>query len=283
MAAFPEIRAPDRRIRVGVLLDSMVLRTWEYVMLERISRSTYAKLTTVCFTENPASQPGSADGRDGSPGLLTMLLRPVYRALEAKIRCDNDALAARDATAFLSEIPSIAAAPSSDAPVDLWLQLGRPQVGDPVHAAARYGVWSLRHAPYDRADTGFWPVYYEWPVVESILVADVHDGQMVLARSWTGTNRFSAKLQCQRAPLENVVDGPEKVRATARARPPGDVWQGLPGSRFRLRNESNRTAPRLRAISAATSGAVRTISCFAASISTAGCCWCMPVKNPQHP
>lgn len=199
-------------------------------MLERIADSDYAELALVVVPPTTKTRPGLAE-LEPRPHSTTALrtaidssLLAIYRALEAKVVSERDAFALVNGNSVLHRIPKIeATTPTPESspgqaltlslrgilppregqdgggPIDVFIQLGAPELAAHAAAAARYGVWSLKHArcePGDAAAAGFWPVCQEWPVIESqILVWNpITQHTTILTRSFTGINRFAVKL-----------------------------------------------------------------------------------------
>ena len=206
----------SEKVRVGVMLDALELYAWEGRMLERVAESDYAELVVVatCGDARTPRQWIDAEGFERRSGAaLGAPLAKIYRSLEAKIQCEHDAFEAHDSRALLEHMPIVVGqntprstwATCTEADLqriagyrlDVWIRLGARDWAPETAAAAAHGVWSLHHTHCDSHGaeaSAFWPVYYDWPVTESVVRRGDGADAPVLARTYTGTNRYSVKL-----------------------------------------------------------------------------------------
>ena len=72
-----------RKVRVGLLLDSVIVPAWTHRMLERIARSDYAELRLVVVNDRPQEGRKSFGTRlrDSGP----MALYVLYRRFEDRV------------------------------------------------------------------------------------------------------------------------------------------------------------------------------------------------------
>lgn len=204
-------------LRLGLLVDSIEFYAWEAAMLQRISDSGVAEIVLIVLSDPPKPRLSAAlDPHPRHGDLLRAvtgaLLLKIYRVLEAKITCEGDAFQFRE-TLILKDIRRISI-PATVKPdngrlanalgeireldLDVIVQLGAAELSTAISAAAKYGVWSLRHthcASGDAMAAGFWPVYGRWPFIESRVEVVAASGESVtVAHSCTGANPYSVKL-----------------------------------------------------------------------------------------
>jgi hypothetical protein len=214
-AETPDVAVPAAaKLRIGVVLAGSRLRAWEASMLERIRNSDHAEIAAALLPrarDDRADSPGLPEAPNGAGRVLRRPLHALAAALEAKIACERDAFAWADTSAVLAGVQTIEADSRGGrlepGPVDLrridalgvdvWVHLGGPYPGAALQASAPHGLWRLTHGgrpAHDAAAAGFWPVCLDATTIESALVADEAGRSTVLARSVTGTNRYSVKL-----------------------------------------------------------------------------------------
>lgn len=230
----------DGKLRIGLLLDGVEVRAWQYVMLERIVLSHYAELVVVVLPDSVKTEGACLDEPQLPADTLWQRiaawpLLTTYRLLEAKIAVEPDACAAKDARALLQEIPKIplnvrngdvdAATEAIDQlstyKLDVLLELRARERLAELAAACKYGVWWLQHdggTSKDRVPDGFWAVRAGRPVMETILWACNSGGRppTALARSWSGTNPFSVKLNRSLLYWKTLSLVPRKLEALHR-------------------------------------------------------------------
>lgn len=208
------------KLRVGLLMDSLDLWAWEWTMLKRIMESNYAELSLIVLsgkagslTRHHATLTTNSSLALHSPA--TWILQAIYRMLEAKTHCECDAFTVVDGRTLLSGLPILKITPvyaeqaaycSADDldrigsfHLDVLFPLALRKVRGDIATAAKYGVWFFSTADYESeqgAPPGFWEVYFGWPTSAMVLRTLNKDSRpnRVLARSVSGTNRFSVKL-----------------------------------------------------------------------------------------
>ncbi|MBI3927729.1 MAG: hypothetical protein HY319_19470 [Armatimonadetes bacterium] len=200
--------SPVRRVlRIGLLLDSLVVPAWKKRLLEEVIRSPWAEMVLVVL--NAADPTGPA-----APPRQRFLYR-AYSALDRRLfRGRPDAFAPTDLRPLLEGVQQLCVTPRrtrfSDyfpEPVleelraldlDVLIRLGFRILRGELLATPRFGVWSIHHGD-NRVNRGgppgFWETVGDWPLTGSvvqILSEDLDNGR-VLARSWTTTDSLSVQ------------------------------------------------------------------------------------------
>ncbi len=209
--------SPTKRLplRIGLLLDSFVQRTWIHQVISEIQSSGFAEVVVVIKNEASESQE--------SPGRLksywrnrAFLLYALYGKIdERRVKVTPDAFEPVDLKPLLGETPVIPVTPQmkkysdwfpEDAlkqireyDLDVALSFGFRILKGEALNIARHGVWSFHHGDnlVNRGGpAGFWEVMEGLPVTGSILqilTEDLDNGR-VIYRSWSPTaDRLSVK------------------------------------------------------------------------------------------
>lgn len=199
----------DKKLRMGLLLDSVLLTAWEYTAIERMICSGCAEVALVILPEKPQQNTGSLlSSLRGDP---KHWLYRVFNFVDEKlfVRRSN-ALAQVDASAYLSNVSVIKVNPinengeqyflASDVDrikshqLDILIKLGLGKLKGEVLSAARYGVWAYRWGDRRKIKeglTGFWEVAERWPETGAALEQRTPDGHQTLFESWFFNYPFS--------------------------------------------------------------------------------------------
>jgi hypothetical protein len=201
-----------RKLRIGILIDSVQQPAWVRTMLERIAHSDHAELSLV--VQNEASRP-----RLGLLGKLRthhrIFMYLLLERLEARLfRLEPDAFAMGSIEALIEGLPRIGVSPRQGEfsdwiegesldeirsyDVDVLLRLGFRILRGGILQAARHGVWSFHHGDNHvnrGGPAGFWEVYERHPATGSILqiLNEDLDNGIVLDRSWSATDPLSIR------------------------------------------------------------------------------------------
>lgn len=201
------------KLRVGLLLDSLVVPAWVHEMLATIRESSYADIALIVLNDS-----GETDRRGLFARILgswSTILYAAYGRLEAKLfPLDPDAFERRNATGLLDGVPLIRVKPhrtthSDRIPdddiakiktheIDVFIRLGFRILRGGILQAAKYGVWSYHHGDSDvnrGGPPGFWEVFEGHPVTGSILqiLTEDLDNGVVLYRSQSVTDPLSVR------------------------------------------------------------------------------------------
>lgn len=198
----------ERRLRLGILLDSYDVPAWAYHALMRLAGSGCAEFSLVILNAAQAPQRSRlAKLWAGRHELAYNVFDRIDRRLFVKT---PDALAPKSLRALLVGVPAIQVKTTREggshyfAPtdaqrvkeygLDVLIQMGFGPLQGAILAAARYGVWSYRHGDgkrYRGSPPGYWEVVEECPETGSTLCIQGHGLEKVAYRSWTPTFRFS--------------------------------------------------------------------------------------------
>ncbi len=204
------------KLRIGLLLNDMMVCAWVHRMVEIINSSHYASVELVVLN-------GAQSGTKTSllkkiknsykkiiPVVTNRLLDIAERKFVERGTFLPDAFALRDLSELIQDVPivevkpvqkrvsdyfreeDIAAIKQHD--VDLLVRVGFRILRGDILQAARYGVWSYHHGDnvLNRGGpAGFWEVMEGWPETGSmlqILSEDIDNGK-VLYRSYSCTQQ----------------------------------------------------------------------------------------------
>jgi hypothetical protein len=200
-----------RKVRVGLLVDSLTAPAWMHVMIERIVRSSYAEIVVVVRDASPSKPRPPAWRR--ALNYRNHLLYLAYRKLDRKIfQPQPDAFAPRDLGPLLQSVPVVEVVPErkkfsdrfSDSDlarleacdVDVLVRLGFRILRGEILNLPRCGVWSFHHGDPDFFRGGpacAWEVFLGHPTTGSVLqiLNEELDGGLVLYRSQSCTDTVS--------------------------------------------------------------------------------------------
>lgn len=199
----------NKKLRIGVLLDSFDIPLWAYSMLESIQQSGYAEVSLVVMNSAPHVQSKYFELRN----LFTKrrkLFYLSYLALERKLFRNNpDAFATKNAASLLAAAQQVNVTPRKTVysdyiegekldiirqhGADVLIRLGFRILRGGILQASRLGVWSYHHgdiSAYRGHPPGFWEMMERQPVmgcVLQILTEDLDNGP-VLYRSFSSIN-----------------------------------------------------------------------------------------------
>ena len=225
---YRESRAARPPLRVGLLLDSMVLPRVFADILQHIERSNFAKLALIVV--NAAAAP-AAPRRSVVTRAMNLvrdrahrrhLLYGLYQKWDRRhIVPDDDPLAPVDcadrlagietvavtpiATRFVHRFPEPALARIRAANLDVLLRFGFNILRGGILDAARYGVWSYHHGDNDRYRGGppyFWELYERHPISGAVLqvLTEELDAGLVIGKGYFATAQSSSVASNRLAP-----------------------------------------------------------------------------------
>lgn len=222
----------SRKLRVGLLLDSLTLRAWQYEMLRQIVGSDYADIALLVLKGNTREQRGPLRSRLWS--YYSSILYRIYRKLE---RCrpvgKSDGFVLKDGRDLLRDIPAMTVMPRTGRysdwlseedvdkikshNLDVLIRLGFRILRGGVLKAAAYGVWSYHHGDSQTArggPPGFWEVFENSPVIGSTLqiLDDTLDGGRILFRSVASTDTLSVRRTCNNYYWKTLAFIPRKLK-----------------------------------------------------------------------
>ncbi len=203
----------DGRLRVGLLMDSLVLPAWAYETLVTVQQSAYATFQLIVL--NDSSAPNNRNLFSKVVLNWHSILYLAYRKLDDRMFARApDAFEPRNAADLLRDIPVIRVTPKRSKHsdwfqdddverigtyhIDVFVRLGFRILRGRILQTARYGVWSYHHGDNTvnrGGPPGFWEVLEGHAVTGSILqrVSEDLDNGTVLSRSFSATDQLSVR------------------------------------------------------------------------------------------
>ena len=201
----------EKKIRVGILLDSYLLEAWVYTMLEVINRSDYASLELVLLNEN---QDEKKSFRENILSHGNKLCYNAYVKLEERASQPSPAFTVVDARNLLRNVPVLGIKSKTgnnsdwfqdqdierikESNLDVIIWCGFRMLAGDILKAAKYGVWSYNYA--DSAvirggPPGFWETFERMGERGAILqiLSENPDNGIVLYRSFLPCNFSSVR------------------------------------------------------------------------------------------
>ena len=200
----------ERKIRVGLLLDSTDVPYWQYLLVKRLTESEYASVVLMIQKQSQAQKRSLwRKILENRKNLFYIL----YITLEQRlIRPTPNAFEVCSLSTLLKEVPlmkvetiqskfsdrfkpeDIDSIVRSD--LDVLIRFGFGILRGGILNAAKYGIWSYHHGDnvVNRGGpAGTWEVLEQWPVTGSILqiLTDELDAGKVLYRSYSQTDQRS--------------------------------------------------------------------------------------------
>jgi hypothetical protein len=197
-----------QKLRIGLLLDSFDIPTWEYVMLEKIIKSDFSTIELIVLNENKKEKVALLTKIVNNN--LKTLFYIAYCQFENKLcKCSPNAFEKIESKGLLADIPTLEVSPRQTAlfdliehedivkiksfNIDVFIRLGfRILRGEILHAS-RFGIWSYHHGDNQvirGGPSGFWEVFEKHLVTGTtlqILTEDLDNGT-VIYRSYSSTD-----------------------------------------------------------------------------------------------
>lgn len=240
----------DRKLRVGILLDSMTITAWVFCLLETILQSDYSEIVLVVLN-TPAQDKRSFWER--LKYFLDHCLYTYYRKIDKmRFKAKPDAFEHTNASELLSGIPVFQVNPRrtkfsdyivdqdiaeiNKYEVDVFIRLGFRILRDKILKAAKFGIWSYHHGDncLNRGGpAGFWEVLNNDPVTGSILqiISEDLDNGLLLYTSYSATHYISVNLNMNNFYWKTLSFIPRKLQ---------EMHRIGPESFFNKINEQNR-------------------------------------------
>lgn len=203
----------QKKLKLGLLLDSLVIPAWFHLSIERIVNSGCAQFSLIVL---------NADGQKlgGAPRKLSLLRRNKKNiAYELLNRIDKkiffrepDAFRPVPVQDLLPDVPSVSITPFHDRNVDVFrhedldmlrtldldilIKLGFQNLHSSINSVARYGIWSYDHRDnrlFRGGPPGFWEAVENWPstgITLSMTNEEFPDGRVIF-RSQIMTFKYS--------------------------------------------------------------------------------------------
>jgi hypothetical protein len=215
----------EKLLKVGLILDSLQVPAWVYLMLEKIEQGEDARISLLILT-GPGSTP--------TPKKKEPLIYQLYLKAESKLsKPVPDALGKRGVQSLTANLPILSWQPfqneeNIDFPpeiiaqirsfdLDVLINLSSKQLrGDGIRTA-RFGVWYYAPGDPQRTRTrppGFWEVFENQPVTRTALyqVVDEKSPGRILYQSFSATDPLSVRGNCNRFLWKSASFVPRKLR-----------------------------------------------------------------------
>lgn len=191
-----------KKLKLGLLLDSLNIPAWKYAVLERLQQEGYSEFRLVVLNE--------AFGMEKNTG--NWLYKKFLTFEKKQFKVQPDAFENVDANLLLVNIPVLKVRPNSSKSahrlmeedvtnirennLDILIQLGFKNLQGEILSAARFGVWSIHHGDiqmYGSFPEGIWEVLERQPVTGSILhiLGNNLNGRKIISKSYSHTDQNS--------------------------------------------------------------------------------------------
>jgi len=198
-------------LRIGLLLNSDTVPFWVNVLLDEISRNSYAEVALKIYDNGP-DQVNSKPRKSIADRIILKTAVKLHEHLAESPSRLKSALLESKLTPVLDDVPSLHADTqktrwtdqfnSDDIKtieshkLDVIIRIGFRILDGDILTVARHGVWSLHHGDNRCARGGppaFWETMQSWDTVGSVLqrlTNDIDNG-LVLCRGHAHVYRFS--------------------------------------------------------------------------------------------
>lgn len=202
-----------RKLRVGLLLNSLTVTAWHKRMLERIQESQYAEISLLIVDASPQADALLETPRNATLArrLRRLLTRPLIAFRNRLDRTGHlpDPFEACAIDAIVASAETIEVIPERKGAIDrisagdlerirahgpdIIVRLGFRILRGEILSVARYGTWSFHHGD-NRVKRGlppgFWEVYEKETCIGCVLqvLSERLDGGLILARTWSSVH-----------------------------------------------------------------------------------------------
>jgi hypothetical protein len=163
----------DRKLRLGILLDSFHVPAWTYRSIERIVNSTHSEFSIVILNESANIKSGDHRVWKNKNTIIYQFLNTVDEKIFLR---NQNAVELKDVKELLSSVPIIKVTPVKKGSIfffehsdiekisalglDILIKNGFETLQGDILSASRYGVWSYCFEGYPE---GFWEVVETLP------------------------------------------------------------------------------------------------------------------------
>ncbi|MBX2836348.1 MAG: hypothetical protein KTR35_05805 [Gammaproteobacteria bacterium] len=216
-------------LRIGILVDSEQVATWQYQLLERLISSRSAEVVLTVVRQNHQTPDSESNRGHFGYRLLLQYLRWDHRRFRGK----GDPFALRELRDLQASFDTIFVQPQTSQWIDTFsdhdveeiknhnldiiIRLGFRILHGDILNAARYGVWSYHHGDNSinrGGPPGFWEVYENQNCIGltlQLLNEELDDG-LVLAKSILATDKFSVNRTKESVYWRSTDVLPRKIR-----------------------------------------------------------------------
>jgi len=202
----------NRKLRIGLLMDTATMPAWSFRMVEEIVHSDYAEIVLIILNSRP---PEKASFTSRLRRNWRHQLYLAFRNYEDhRVRVQPDAFERKETGLLFAGVPVIKVNPlrkrfsdyfsAEDLDrirpyeVDILVRLGFRILRGQILSLPKFGIWSYHHGDNDTlrgGPAGVWDVIENRPVSGSILqiLTEDLDNGLLLQRSFTATEPLSIK------------------------------------------------------------------------------------------
>jgi hypothetical protein len=195
------------KLKIGVLLNSHLVPSWEYRVLKVLSDSDYAEIALVIYCDE--FEVVEKNEKKPAHQLLRLLERTDRIIFSSKTNFDLK----KDIAGLLNNVASITdrqVDKLADFNLDLILTFGSCNINHDILKNVKYGILSYSV----NNETGFWEVLRKIDVTNSVLLISEpgSDKQSVIFSSWESTCPFSISINRNNVHWRNSLFMPRIIK-----------------------------------------------------------------------
>jgi len=220
----------NKKLKIGLLIDSTNVPYWIYLMVEKIIQSNYAEINLLIVNGNKISKNNNLTKIKNNKNHF---LYKIYTKLENKTyKQEPNAFTIYNLKKILSDVKELIIIPKQtkysdfvedgdiqkivENKLDVIIRLGFRILKGDILKAAKCGVWSFHHGDNDinrGGPAGFWEVFQNQPVTGSILqiLNEELDEGKILAKSYSTTDPILVKRNCNNYYMKTLSFLPRKL------------------------------------------------------------------------
>ena len=200
----------NKKLKVGLLCNSLKIKNWEYVMIEKILQSDFIELNLVIINDNRVNENSFFSKIINNKNNLLQIL---YQNLDEKIfDVKPNAFKTVELNSLITNVKIIKLSPKSTKysdrfnkndisklkqyDLDVLIRMGFKILRGDILKVPKYGIWSFHHADNNvnrGGPAGFWEVIGKEKITGTTLqiLSEELDGGKVLERSFSSTDFMS--------------------------------------------------------------------------------------------
>ena len=206
-----EMQAENKRkLRIGLLLDSLSVPAWIYFMLENIKKSNFAEINLVILNKNEKTRiitPNFFEKFENKRFVPTPISFEMKNAEELVANIPTLNVSAIN-TELQNSFSSKDVENVASYNLDVLIQLGFGILTGQILQTPKFGVWAFYHGKnnFCNSFTGFWEIIEKNPVTDSTLrKLETNTENKVLASSYTATDVLSVNRTRNRIYWKNPL------------------------------------------------------------------------------
>ena len=197
------------KLRIGLMMDSLIVPSWVHHMFDSIQNSEFANIELVVI--NDSIQPKKNKiSKFANYNYFLFKFLTLFENFYFKSK--SDPLKLENSVDLFKNIPTLTVKPTQSKfsdkfsendiskiknyDLDVLFRLGFRILRGDILKSSKYGVWSFHHGDDDTnrgGPAGFWEVLLNQPTTGTILqiLSEDLDGGKVIYKSFSSTNKFS--------------------------------------------------------------------------------------------